>query len=435
MPGTTPINGNGMQPHKSIRNHVRRYDFALSDYPSRSESLLKRLITTPQNGTSGPKQAEIPLHIIVVGAGLGSLATSIALAHRGHKVTVLEQARKLGEVGAGIQIPPNSARLLKSWVIDPFFDGKVVNPESMTDTYNAPYYVIHRADFHMSLHQLALQLGVEVIIDSKVNSYDDETATVRTTKGAEFTADLLVAVDGVKSAARPVVLGGTDQPPKLTGFAAYQRSGLNIWIGEDCHVMTYCIAGGKTFNMVLSHMDHSDPSNWSNDTAVADMRDNFAGWDPKLNKVIHLIESTMKCPLMNGARLSTWISKNKRLVIFGDAAHAMVPYMSQGAAMAVEDGAALAEALSLISSNDDVRLTLKVFEEVRIKRSYEMQSASLVNGVLWHYPDGPEQQARDRGMSTEVEGRPFVESTNQWSDPVTQLWAYGYDAEKAVIDT
>jgi salicylate hydroxylase len=112
----------------------------------------------------------------------------------------------------------------------------------------------------------------------------------------------------------------------------------------------------------------------------------------------------------------------------------MVPYMSQGAAMAVEDGAALAEALSLISSNDDVGLALKVFEEVRMKRSYEMQSASLVNGVLWHYPDGPEQQARDRGMSAEVEGRPFVESTNQWSDPVTQLWAYGYDAEKAVID-
>jgi salicylate hydroxylase len=157
---------------------------------------------------------------------------------------------------------------LKSWGIDPFFDGKVVTPESMTfrrwqdgrpightnlvpdfqDTYNAPYYVIHRADFHMSLHQLALQLGVEVIVDSKVNSYDDETATVRTTKGAEFTADLLVAADGVKSAARPVVLGGTDQPPKLTGFAAYratvatalmkqdpdtawllERPGLNIW--------------------------------------------------------------------------------------------------------------------------------------------------------------------------------------------------------------
>jgi hypothetical protein len=100
MPGTTPINGNGIHPHEPIRNHARRYDFALSDYPSRSESLLKRLITTPQNGTSGPKQAEIPLRIIVIGAGLGGLATSIALARRGHKVTVLEQTQKLGEVKA-----------------------------------------------------------------------------------------------------------------------------------------------------------------------------------------------------------------------------------------------------------------------------------------------------------------------------------------------
>jgi salicylate hydroxylase len=137
---------------------------------------------------------------------------------------------------------------------------------------------------------------------------------------------------------------------------------------------------------------------------------------------------------VNGARLNTWISKNKRLVILGDAAHAMVPYMSQGAAMAVEDGAALAEALSLVSSKDDLGPALKVFETVRMKRSYDMQSASLVNGKLWHFPDGPEQQARDRGMSAEVDGHHFVESTNQWSDPVTQLWAYGYDAEKAVLE-
>lgn len=100
MTGTTSIDGNDIHPHEPIRTHTRRYDFALSDYPSRSESLLKRLITTPQDGTGGPKQAEIPLRIIIIGAGLGGLATSIALARRGHKVTVLEQAQKLGEVKA-----------------------------------------------------------------------------------------------------------------------------------------------------------------------------------------------------------------------------------------------------------------------------------------------------------------------------------------------
>lgn len=98
--------------------------------------------------------------------------------------------------------------------------------------------------------------------------------------------------------------------------------------------------------------------------------------------------------------------------------------------MAVEDGAALAEALSLISSKDQVPDALRVFEKERMSRSYGMQTASLVNGKLWHFPDGAEQQARDRGMRAEVEGKYFIESTNQWSDPVTQLWTYGYDAEK-----
>lgn len=135
---------------------------------------------------------------------------------------------------------------------------------------------------------------------------------------------------------------------------------------------------------------------------------------------------------MSGSRLQTWISGSKKLLILGDAAHAMVPYMSQGAAMAVEDGAALATAISKIKYKDQVPTALHVFEKERMSRSYGMQSASLVNGKLWHFPDGPLQKARDLGMRAEVEGRPFVESTNQWSDPVTQIWAYGYDAEDAI---
>lgn len=152
----------------------------------------------------------------------------------------------------------------------------------------------------------------------------------------------------------------------------------------------------------------------------------------RLQKVINMIKQTIKWPLMNGSRLQTWISRSQKLVILGDAAHAMVPYMSQGAAMAVEDGAALAAAISEATSKEEVPKALRVFEKERMQRSYEMQSASLVNGRLWHFPDGPLQQARDLGMRAEVEGRPFVESTNQWSDPVTQIWAYGYDAEQAI---
>ncbi|KAH6668253.1 hypothetical protein B0J14DRAFT_488643, partial [Halenospora varia] len=254
---------------------------------------------------------------------------------------------------------------------------------------------------------------------------------------------------GVKSTARKLVLRGVDTPVQPTGFAAYratvdvekmkadpdtawllEKPSLNVWIGENRHVMSYTIAAGKSFNMVLSHVDTTDISTWKPDGAIDAMRKEFVGWDPRLTKVINMIDSTLKWPLLSGAPLVTWIAPSNKVLLMGDAAHAMVPYMSQGAAMAVEDGAALASVLSLISEPEQVPSALKVFETERMKRSSQMQQASLLNGKLWHFPDGEEQRLRDESMRPEVEGRSFSWSANQWSDPVTQWWAYGYDAEK-----
>jgi salicylate hydroxylase len=258
-------------------------------------------------------------------------------------------------------------------------------------------------------------------------------------------------ISGVKSIARKLVLGGVDLPPKQTGFAAYratveaarikddpdiswllEKPSLNIWRGEDRHVMTYTIAGGESFNMVLSHVDASDSSTWRPENAVKDMQGYFKGWDPRLTKIISMIEKTIKWPLLSGQPLPRWVAPSNKVLVIGDAAHAMVPYMSQGAAMAVEDGAALATVLSLVDTADEIPKALKVFEAVRTSRSGQMQAASLLNGKLWHFADGPEQVLRDESMRPEVEGRSFSWSANQWSDPVTQWWAYGYDSEREV---
>jgi salicylate hydroxylase len=198
------------------------------------------------------------------------------------------------------------------------------------------------------------------------------------------------------------------------------------------HVMSYTIAGGKSFNMVLSHPDRTDPAAWnqqSPEKILSAMREHFKGWDPTLTKVIDMVKTTLKWPLVSGSALSRWIAPSNKLLIMGDAAHAMVPYMSQGAAMAVEDAAALAEAIDQVDSTEDLTTALHVWQTVRIKRTSQMQEASLINGRLWHFADGPLQRARDEAMRPEVEGKQFVSSPNQWSDPTTQRWCYSYDAE------
>lgn len=215
----------------------------MPSYPTNSLNFLK-LLDNHANGTHQtlPVPAKVPLNIIVAGAGLGGLATAIALARRGHRVTVYEQASTLGEVGAGIQMPSNSTRLLLSWGLGPYLGDRVIEPASILfrrwqsgevightrlvpdfrKNFDAPYYVIHRAHFHDALHRLALDLGVTVKVNSKVAEYDPAQPSLRLESGETYTADLIVAADGLRSKARPTILKGADRVAKPTGFAAYR---------------------------------------------------------------------------------------------------------------------------------------------------------------------------------------------------------------------
>jgi len=203
-------------------------------YPTRSLHFLQPCNKNNTTETSSPKLAKVKLNVIIVGGGLGGLACAIALARRGHNVEVFEQAAELGEVstayiiecikltteifqvGAGIQIPSNSSRLLNSWGLEPFLKPVVVEPTGMSfrrwdsgklightklvpdfrKNFNGPYYVIHRAHFHDALYKRALQLGVRVRIASRVEKYDSEAPSIQLASGEVIKSDLIIAADG-----------------------------------------------------------------------------------------------------------------------------------------------------------------------------------------------------------------------------------------------
>ncbi|KAJ5618514.1 hypothetical protein N7528_006625 [Penicillium herquei] len=438
-------------------------------YPSHCLHFL-RLLGKSQSETK--KSAWSKLNVHVVGAGTAGLTTAIALARQNHTVTIHEQAQQLSEDDAGIQIPPNAARLLLKMGLGPYLEkyateqenvflrrwqtGKVIGRTKIgydfRSKFDAPYWVIHRAHFHKAMKDMASALGVKIEMASKVVSYDTAAPTLTLEDGTVIQADLIVAADGVNSLARANVPRALESTPHITGFATYRaeididkmredpelaelvdRSSMNLWLGDNRHVQAYKIDSGKTFHMVMSYPDDSagmEDSNAEPLTALLHMRQEFTGWDPLLTKIVNLVQHTKKCPIYSGSRLKRWVSG--KFLVLGDAAHTILPYMGQGPAMAIEDGVALAHSLGRITSKTQIPLALSVFEKVRVERANQMQEASLLNGKIWHFPDGPLQKARDLAMMPEVKGQPFSHSPNQWSDPTTQMWCYGYNTEKEV---
>lgn len=433
------------------------------------------------------RQTVCPLDIIVVGAGLGGLAAAIALALSGHKVRVFEQAPVFGEVGAGIQVPPNSTRLFLSWGVGPHIEQCVSEPKtinirrwrdgSLIGTthlnpdfrlkYQAPYFVLHRADYHSALLNRAKELGVVIDGDSEVESYSfppspsaesaSKHASITLRNGKVHSADLVVGTDGVKSLARTVMLASHGLQPVLpqpTSEAAYrctiplhvlasnpatawvtETPNQNLWIGPGRHTMTYAIGGAQSpnrlFNLVLCHPETRPPDQWPSDMTELkeEVRATFTGWDERFKQILNQVldhpnAKIVKWPISTITPLPTWTHRSGHMIVLGDAAHAMVPYMSQGAAIAVEDAAALAAVLARLTTRADLSRALSVLETVRRVRAEGMQQASLLNGRIWHLDDGLLQRARDAAMAD----RGVASNANQWSDATCQRWTYGYDA-------
>ena len=190
--------------------------------------------------------------------------------------------------------------------------------------------------------------------------------------------------------------------------------------------MSYAIAGGERFNLVLTHPADQEDVDLPMSQVLDKMRQHYAGWDPTLRRLLYMVSSTIEWPIKHIKVPEVW--GKGRVVITGDAAHAMVPYMALGAAMAVEDAAALAETLTYVEEiGRDLPIAVSKWVDARMPRVKLVHAASYAHGLILHLPDGPVQLARDEAMKPEVEGTTVTESPNQWSDPTLTEWAYRHD--------
>ncbi|KAI0183631.1 hypothetical protein EV127DRAFT_457420 [Xylaria flabelliformis] len=393
--------------------------------------------------------------ILIIGGGLCGLASALALRKVGHHVTVLERSLELRELGAGVQLPPNATRLLERWgVLDRVrefanepvegalrsYRGTVITrpPQGPTveHLYKAPFLVIHRADLLNVLVEAALEQGVEIKLGCEVVGLDFSTLSVRLSTGAVYTADLLLGADGERSFCRSELLGDVDLPrsagEKVVRIVAsrgditeehpswelMRQPSVNVWMGPEAHAVSYLLRD-DTINIVLVHTDDSSAPIMYGPQPVdlPRMKSFFSGWDPAIQGVLDVPEtSCSQWKLLQIDEVADWSHDSGAFVLVGDAAHAMLPYLAQGAAQGFEDAGMLGAIFAKVTDKRQIPDAVKVFKRARQPRTARIRQLTLAQQTLNKLADGPLQEARDLQLAQ--------------STGTTQLWdwLWGYDA-------
>jgi salicylate hydroxylase len=372
--------------------------------------------------------------VVVVGGGIGGLFAANALLTHGLSVSVYEQAPALGEVGAGVYITPNSVRHLQRIGLGPaverwgakvtaknsrYFhqDGTPIAPVQVTDSlgWNATYGM-HRADL---VEMLAKSLPSGIVqTGHRATGFEQRGDVARVTfaNGAVAEADVVVGADGIHSALRPFVFPPSH--PVFSGSVAYRgtvRADLVpgwpeeawlMWLGKSKHFLVYPLRAGELINYVGfvpidAEMNELIRESWSAPGDPHALRREFADWDPRIGRLLHAVQKTFRSALHDRDPLPTW--SRGRLTLLGDAAHAMLPHLGQGANQSIEDGMALATILSSVS-----RATapggLLAYERLRRERAAQVQTGARKNGLRYDssYAD---LAARDAEITAHAEFR------------------------------
>ncbi|KAH8886228.1 salicylate hydroxylase [Thozetella sp. PMI_491] len=404
-------------------------------------------------------QTRRSLNVLIVGAGLGGLATGLALQTDGHKVTIIDAAPEFGEAGAGIRVPPNSSRLLIRWGVDMesmkksvssryhfirWEDGKTIVKlpfNDIVETHGAPYYLVHRADLHDGLITAARKAGVTIHANKRVISYDFDAPSATTQNGETFKADLVIGADGIKSICRPLLTGQPDIP-RDTGDVAYrilipQEKLLadpeladlitdpctTSWCGPDAHIVGYPIRNGEQYNIVVCATSYQETTDevWVVKGDNSELCNRFAKWESRVQKLCALTGEFMKWRLCDLPDLTRWVHPSGKAVLLGDSCHPMLPYLAQGAAQSFEDAAVIRQCLSM---DVDLPDALKRYEDIRKPRVTLVQAKTREHQYILHIEDGSEQQERDVKMQHNGTDNPVF-----WGFDERRKWLFSHDAE------
>ena len=354
------------------------------------------------------------LHIVIAGAGIGGLTTALCALHFGHSVTVIERAPKLLGIGAGIQLSPNAMRVMDKIGLTERLKQGGFTPEGIElrmgrsgrtlfhaplgetaqRLWGAPYLHIHRADLIDALTQALRRKALDALrLGTTVREYGQSTdkARVILDDGAYVEGDVIICADGLNSALA-AQMNGTSAP-RYTGHMAWravidtQRLGASTprpvasaWMGSRRHAVTYLLRGGQLANFVgVVERDEAGVEDWAKQADKAEAIADFAGWHSEVKGLIEAADTLYQWPLYDRPALTSWT--DGRVALLGDSAHPMLPFMAQGAAMAIEDSWCV---MAQLSKDIPIDKALERYQTLRLSRASKLQDVSRKNGKIFH---------------------------------------------------
>ncbi|WP_128433156.1 FAD-dependent monooxygenase [Streptomyces cyaneus] len=382
------------------------------------------------------------MRAIVVGAGIGGLAATLSLRRAGVDVTLVEQTARFTEVGAGIQLAPNATRELRRLDVLDAVAARAARPAHVSfhtwsdgaeicryalgreaeEEFGAPYLVVHRADLHGALAAAVPREAVRLNTTVVAIGQDDDYAQVMTATGERLTADLVVAADGIRSAARQWLFGKDEAV--FSGTAAYRAllpaeevadlglPPLAVWLGPDRHFVHYWVRRGELLNVVaVFSTGELTQESWTARAEPGEQLREFAGWDPRVLSVLERAGQVYRYGIHTRTPLPRW--NVGRVTLLGDSAHAMVPFQAQGAAQAILDAAVLGDVLAGVTPAG-VPDALDRYVRRRLAGATGMQARSARAGGEFHLPDGPEAEERNARMAAYAAEHRFMPQARAW---------------------